>query len=162
MIESKKCNKILSQFEHLPQPPLEKGHLFLGALGALRKLYLKSNKIGAVVTVLEEHYYEQEKIRELMGEKKLEHMWVDIKDKAESSLSQHLHPTYQFIRDKLQHTNVLVHCYMGRSRSATVVIAFLMRERHMTFLAAQKFVKDKRNIINPNRGFLNDLRQLEK
>ena len=36
--------------------------------------------------------------------------------------------------------NVLVHCLMGMSRSATLVIAFLMKKRNKTVLEAFKEV----------------------
>jgi len=48
---------------------------------------------------------------------------------------------------------VLVHCHMGVSRSATVVIAYLMKYFHMTHREAYNFVKKKRSVINPNEGF---------
>lgn len=47
---------------------------------------------------------------------------------------------------------VLVHCHAGRSRSATVVIAFLMRERRMQLGAATELVFASRAVL-PNAGF---------
>ena len=37
--------------------------------------------------------------------------------------------------------NVLVHCYAGVSRSSTIVIAYLMQTKQMTFDTAFAFVK---------------------
>lgn len=53
--------------------------------------------------------------------------------------------------------SVLVHCYAGVSRSATIVIAYVMKSLSMTFQVALQFVSKKRNIINPNDGFRNQL-----
>ena len=39
---------------------------------------------------------------------------------------------------------VLVHCAKGRGRSATVVAAYLMRERNMTFDEANDLLRSKR------------------
>lgn len=41
--------------------------------------------------------------------------------------------TEQVIRDGLEVGNVLVHCYFGKSRSVTIVINFLMKNRGLTF-----------------------------
>ncbi|KAJ5611825.1 dual specificity phosphatase [Penicillium herquei] len=52
---------------------------------------------------------------------------------------------------------VLIHCAAGKSRSPTIVIAYLMRKLRIPFNDAIKFVKSKQK-VKPNRGFL---RQLE-
>jgi len=46
-----------------------------------------------------------------------------------------------------------VHCAAGVSRSASIVIAYLMKINHWTFENAYSFVKSKRKIIDPNFGF---------
>lgn len=53
---------------------------------------------------------------------------------------------------------VLVHCQAGVSRSPTIVIAYLMYKLHIHFKEAFNLVKSKRQIINPNRSFLIQLR----
>jgi hypothetical protein len=42
---------------------------------------------------------------------------------------------------------------MGVSRSASVVLAYLMKEYHYSLEAAFNFTKQKRTCINPNDGF---------
>ena len=56
---------------------------------------------------------------------------------------------------------VLVHCNLGRSRGATAVIAFLMATRRWTLSKALGYVKERRPIIEPNRGFLQQLATFE-
>lgn len=48
---------------------------------------------------------------------------------------------------------VLVHCFAGISRSAAIVIVYLMSKNRWPFSKAYEFVKSKRPIINPNFGF---------
>jgi protein-tyrosine phosphatase len=57
---------------------------------------------------------------------------------------------------------VLVHCMAGISRSATIVIAYLMSERKMSYAEAYNHVKEKRRIIRPNSGFRRQLKSFEK
>lgn len=55
---------------------------------------------------------------------------------------------------------VFVHCAMGLSRSATLVLAYLMIEEKMTLVEAISAVAQNRNIC-PNTGFLEQLRTLD-
>ncbi|KAJ8286133.1 hypothetical protein GJAV_G00034910 [Gymnothorax javanicus] len=66
-----------------------------------------------------------------------------------------------FFFDKLVNGKILVHCAVGVSRSATLVLAYLMIREHMTLVDAIKTVNDRRGII-PNRGFLRQLLQLDR
>ena len=65
------------------------------------------------------------------------------------------------INDKKQN-RVVVHCYDGISRSATIVIEYLMKMNNMNYLNPFKYVKQKRNIIEPNIGFIQQLKLYEK
>jgi hypothetical protein len=58
--------------------------------------------------------------------------------------------------------SVLVHCQLGVSRSATIVIAYLMRFHDMTRDEAYIACKKKRPCINPNPGFWNQLATFER
>ncbi len=57
---------------------------------------------------------------------------------------------------------VFVHCAAGESRSATIVIAYLMWNKKMTFDKAYNLVKEKRPRIYPNFGFRQQLQMFEK
>lgn len=55
---------------------------------------------------------------------------------------------------------ILVHCAVGVSRSASLVLAYLMINHHLPLVEAIKTVKEHR-WISPNRGFLKHLRNLD-
>lgn len=55
-----------------------------------------------------------------------------------------------------------MHCYAGVSRSATIVIAYLMQEHGMSYSDAMQHVKKQRYFICPNDGFRRQLSQFQK
>ena len=56
---------------------------------------------------------------------------------------------------------VAVHCAAGISRSTTVVLAFLMRQRSMTLVDAFAHTRAARPVVWPNDGFMRQLAALE-
>jgi len=85
---------------------------------------------------------------------------IDFED---YDISQHFEECFQFL-DKVHAAKqkVVVHCWAGVSRSPTIVLAYLMRSKGMKLPEALKLVRDRRNIIAPNEGFLARLMVLEK
>lgn len=63
---------------------------------------------------------------------------------------------------RLTNGRVLVHCNAGVSRSASIVIAYLMSHQDMDFETAYKHVKNQRECIQPNAGFLKQLKEFRK
>jgi len=57
---------------------------------------------------------------------------------------------------------VFVHCFMGVSRSASIVIAYLMHEMNMEFEGALKHVQERREEVCPNPGFKKQLQKFSK
>ena len=57
---------------------------------------------------------------------------------------------------------IMVHCMWGMSRSASVVIAYMMATQRMTLLKSITYVKGKRRVVKPNSGFLCQLLWYEK
>lgn len=101
-------------------------------------------------------YLIKEKVEHL---KIIKHKWIDLDDEIDQKISDHFDETYQFIKESLKEHNVLVHCQVGASRSASILIAFLMRELNLRYQDAFNFVKKQRKIIEPNEGFVEELLQ---
>jgi protein-tyrosine phosphatase len=58
--------------------------------------------------------------------------------------------------------NLFVHCQMGKSRSVSFIIAYLMKYEKMKLDAAYLYVKKLRRIAFPNIGFMRQLKEYEK
>ncbi|KAI8782452.1 protein phosphatase Slingshot 1 isoform X1 [Biomphalaria glabrata] len=83
---------------------------------------------------------------------------VRVLDVEEEELLRHWDKTYKFITKARNHNSkVLVHCKMGVSRSASTVMAYLMKEKRWTVSEAFDFVKERRGCVNPNPGFMEQL-----
>ncbi len=62
----------------------------------------------------------------------------------------------------LNNRAVICHCIAGRSRSASIVAAYLIRYHNMTTEDSLKFIKNKRTQINPNPGYVKQLKIYEE
>ncbi|XP_033887619.1 dual specificity protein phosphatase 13-like [Acipenser ruthenus] len=92
----------------------------------------------------------------------MHYLGVEADDDPEFDLSPFFYPTAKFIRAGLNSPKgkVFVNCAMGVSRSATLVLAYLMICKNVTLLEAIKAVCEHRDVF-PNSGFLSQLRQLD-
>eukprot|EP01127_Copromyxa_protea_P016205 TRINITY_DN477_c0_g1_i1.p1 TRINITY_DN477_c0_g1~~TRINITY_DN477_c0_g1_i1.p1 ORF type:complete len:134 (-),score=18.66 TRINITY_DN477_c0_g1_i1:32-433(-) len=62
-----------------------------------------------------------------------------------------------FLKAVREGSGVLIHCQAGISRSASFVIAYLMKHHSMTLREAYFLVKEKKPDIQPNKGFMAQL-----
>ncbi|XP_049457038.1 dual specificity protein phosphatase 13-like [Epinephelus fuscoguttatus] len=87
---------------------------------------------------------------------------VPANDLPTFDLSPFFYPAAEFIHQALTSGGkVFVHCAVGVSRSAALVLAYLMIHHHLSLLSSVRCVQQKRWIF-PNRGFLQQLIALDR
>ncbi|KRX08910.1 hypothetical protein PPERSA_09014 [Pseudocohnilembus persalinus] len=90
-----------------------------------------------------------------------DHIIITIEDTEDQNITEHLKQCHNFIDNALKNANVLVHCQAGVSRSASIVITYLMNRLEIDLTQAYGIVRKKRPIIGPNNGFMNQMKQIE-
>ena len=89
----------------------------------------------------------------------IEHKLIKIEDYPKENIIQYFYECLLFIDDNKK---VLVHCVAGASRSATIIVAYIMWKNQLEYSEAIKLVEQIRPIICPNYGFIRQLEMFEK
>ena len=153
-------------------PPTRSGHgidrdkmtridknLFLGSIEAATDvILLESNAITHIVSV--DSVPLPRKISSTLP--RISFMHMQVSDLPDEDLLSHLGEVIAFIDSAISRGgSVLVHCFRGRSRSASVVIAYMMYKHHYKLEKAFAKVRSKRDCINPHVGFMAQLKLFE-
>ncbi|KAL0318969.1 UNVERIFIED_CONTAM: Dual specificity protein phosphatase PHS1 [Sesamum angustifolium] len=86
-----------------------------------------------------------------------------ICDNEETNISEIFQEAHDFINQVEQiGGKVLVHCFEGKSRSATLVLAYLMLRKNFTLLEAWNALKQAHRRAQPNDGFARILLELDQ
>ncbi|XP_077571646.1 dual specificity protein phosphatase 26-like [Stigmatopora nigra] len=92
----------------------------------------------------------------------IRYLGIEADDACHFDMSVNFQAAADFIHTALRRGGrVLVHCQVGVSRSATLVLAYLMLKQKLTLVEAICAVKKNRGVY-PNRGFLRQLIRLDK
>nr|CAB3490840.1 unnamed protein product [Digitaria exilis] len=89
-------------------------------------------------------------------------MAVPLRDTEEENLLDHLEPCLDFVDEGRKVGNVLVHCFAGVSRSASIIVAYLMRSEQKSLEEALESLKEINELACPNDGFLDQLKLFEE
>ena len=128
--------------------------LWLGnSFAALNIPDLKEKGITKILTVMDgqPNYYN--------NQDGFKHKTIAIMDVSHQNIIQYFGECIYFIKGN---ENILVHCSGGISRSATIVIAYIMWKNKMKYEEAFQYVKNKRSVVWPNPGFKEQLKIFEK
>ena len=83
---------------------------------------------------------------------------IYLRDVSSQIIMDYLDECSDFIQEaKESGGKVLVHCMCGISRSASMVIAYLIAKKQMRFEMAMSHVQTRRPIAKPNAGFQQQL-----
>lgn len=86
-----------------------------------------------------------------------------LEDTTAQKLGPYLVPACQYIDKALaEGGTVLVHCRAGVSRSASIVVAYVMKAGQMSLKETITMMQGKGACIGPNPSFLNELKQWER
>ncbi|XP_064400025.1 dual specificity protein phosphatase 6-like [Halichondria panicea] len=131
-------------------------HLFLGCRKVAASLqHLKDSRITRIlnVTSSEPNNFESQGF---------EYKQIAVEDSHDVNMLKYLPDAFCFIEDaRMNNEKVLVHCHAGMSRSVTVILAYLMKNYHHTLDSAYDFVKQRKQNISPNFGFMGQLLEYE-
>lgn len=88
---------------------------------------------------------------------------VPIGDNGIDELIPYLDSAVAFIQNAIDNGNrVLVHCVQGRSRSPSIVIAYLMNVNRWTLKQAFNHVRSKRPCVRPRYQLMEELMFIER
>lgn len=130
-------------------------------------LYLSSSKIVSDLSELQKY-----NIKAIVNvtsdipnyfEKDIEYLRVSIDDKLTENIEKYFDVTHKFIDEQISKGHsVLVHCQAGISRSATIIISYLMLRNKETYSQVLEYIRSKRSKVEPNLGFCIKLLSLNK
>lgn len=137
--------------------------IFIGDESSARNIaYLRNSGITHVVNTAQGHRFAQvdtdEQYYSPFG---IKFLGLKLMDTPETKISPYFNECADFIDDALKNNGkVLVHCFMGISRSSTIVLAYLMLRKNLSAEESLRSVRQHRD-ISPNNGFLQQLCDLE-
>ncbi|KAM3136052.1 hypothetical protein pb186bvf_011857 [Paramecium bursaria] len=133
------------------------GGLYLGNIeSANDQTLLNRHGIRAIITVC------PQQISQSVRMKLIFHHTCSAEDVDHYNIAKFFDETYNFIEKARQRTSVLVHCQAGISRSATIVIAYMVRKLLMGVREALEYCERRRWQVYPNNGFLRQLATFER
>jgi protein tyrosine phosphatase len=143
--------------------------LYISNWDTANNLYeLKKHNIKAVLTI--ETSNKPKYILDYYKQNNIDFLFLYLNDFSSENISKYFDISYEFIDKNIKKgNNVLVHCMAGISRSSTLILNYLMRKYYEKNIYKNKCsecilnyflraVRTKREIINPNPGFINQLK----
>ena len=150
--------QLVKEFSHVKKyfhpecDEIIKDRLYLGNCDfSLNKELLKNKNISCILVCGSE--------LECKFPDEFEYLKIELNDYIEDSILPYIDESIKFINKNID-KKIFVHCNAGVSRIPSIVIAYLIKSLNYSFKDAFNLVKNKRNIINPNQKFINELQNL--
>ncbi len=123
-------------------------NIYLGdSIAASNEAYLKSFDIDTVINCADKLVSEY---------KDLKFMELKLYDDWDQKLFPKFEIAYKYIKLHSK-KNILIHCGAGVSRSASLVIFYIMKEKNWDFETSYEYCKERRPIVQPNSNFQEQL-----
>lgn len=156
MIELPLTKKVWNHVENLYLEPTEiLPGIYLGnAYNASNYKTIEKFNIKTIVNVSKElpNFFEKNT--------SIKYFQIPIKDDSENHITEFINSVLEFL-DKNgpydEHNSLLIHCYMGSSRSASIVLLYLIYKYQYSYDAGLELLRSKRPIVNINTNFLKDI-----
>ena len=124
-------------------------NIYLGDyIASINETLLKEYNITSVINCALELPSEYEEIRFLE---------LQLDDSLEQPILPKFEVAYKFIKINSEN-NILIHCGLGMSRSASVVLFYLMKDKGWDYDTSFNYTKERRPEIGPSQGFEQKLR----
>ena len=80
---------------------------------------------------------------------------IQVDDTYNQLIETFFDSSYEFIESAMKNNNgnIFIHCHAGVSRSVTILTSYLMKKNNWNVEDTIKFIKNKRDIVNPNLDF---------
>jgi predicted protein tyrosine phosphatase len=140
-------------------------HILIGDVYAAIGNYLTQEqdlldilRIDTVISVLSEEEYDRFMVGSIDFEGREWHRFI-LEDDENEPIIATVHSVHRIITEATsKNKNVLIHCAAGISRSPALVIGHLMLQNNITYEEAAATVRTRRPIVQPNQGFINQLK----
>jgi protein-tyrosine phosphatase len=134
-------------------------NIFLGNwTDSMDERKLKHNNIKCILT-LNKNNVHTEANRNMFTGLGVSYKYVQIQDSLDANILPHIDSSIRFL--KKCDGNVLVHCSAGISRSVSIVVAYLMKEKNVSYDNAIDYIRKRLPIANPNYSFVKQLKTLQ-
>lgn len=90
---------------------------------------------------------------------KFEYKKIPVCDTPYTNIQFYFDSTADYIEEKRKKgKTVFVHCHMGKSRSVSIIISYMIKYHSFSYESAFAYIKQLKPDIKPNRGFIKQLR----
>lgn len=111
------------------------------------------------------NYFEDHPAAKLPNSNFIKYLTIRMHDDQNSDIFSQFQLVFNFIdmaKKSDRNAKIMVHCQMGISRSASLVIAYIMHHTGCPLKDVYYHVKSRRYIVQPNKGFWQQLSAVER